>query len=61
MVELAPDFEGVSGLHKRSHKPEQAWRHFRALRPDEMPVALRAVVERAVSLGEGVSRSGGTS
>lgn len=53
VVELVPDFEGVSGLRKDRHKPEQAWRHFRSLRPDEIPGALRAVVQRTLALARG--------
>ncbi|MFP5317894.1 MAG: ATP-dependent nuclease [Acidimicrobiia bacterium] len=53
VVELAPDFEGVSGLRKDRHKPEQAWRHFRSLRADQIPEPLRAVVHRTLELARG--------
>lgn len=51
VIVLEPDFEGVSGLHRHSHKPEQAWRHFRDLTPDEMP----PVLVRAAKLAAGLS------
>ena len=53
VVELAPDFEGVSGLRKDRHKPEQAWRHFRSLSAAEIPEPLRAVVQRTLALARG--------
>ena len=50
VVELVPDFEGVSGLRRDRHKPEQAWRHFRALRADDIPHSLRRIVDRTLAL-----------
>lgn len=47
VVELAPDFEAVAGLRRHSHKPEQAWQHFRTMTATEVPVELRRVVELA--------------
>lgn len=45
VVELAPDFEAVVGLRRRSRKPEQAWDHFRTLAPGDVPPDLRRVVD----------------
>jgi len=50
VFELAPDFEAVAGLRRHRHKPEQAWRAFRALEADDVPDALRRVVEAATAL-----------
>ncbi len=50
VVQLVPDFEGVSGLHKDRHKPEQAWRHFRDLRAADIPDPLQALVRRTIAL-----------
>lgn len=47
VVELAPDFEAVAGLRRHSHKPEQAWHHFRTLEAARVPDELRRVVELA--------------
>lgn len=52
VVELAPDFEGVSGLRRERHKPEQAWRHFRLLQESDIPDQFREVVRRAVALAD---------
>ena len=49
-VELAPDFEGVAGLHGDRQKPARAWRRFAELGPDAVPEALTRIVERAVAL-----------
>jgi predicted ATP-dependent endonuclease of OLD family len=49
-VELAPDFEGVVGIHGDRQKPARAWRRFAELRPDSVPEPLARVVERAVAL-----------
>lgn len=44
VVELAPDFEAIAGLRRHSHKPEQAWQHFRKLQADDVPAELRHIV-----------------
>jgi hypothetical protein len=49
-VELAPDFEGVAGIHGDRQKPARAWRRFADLGPDAVPESLARVVERAVAL-----------
>jgi len=49
-VELAPDFEGVAGIHGDRQKPARAWRRFAELGPDAIPEPLARVVERAVAL-----------
>jgi AAA ATPase domain len=49
-VELAPDFEGVAGIHGDRQKPARAWRRFAELGPDAVPEPLARVVERAVTL-----------
>ena len=49
-VELAPDFEGVAGIHGDRRKPARAWRRFAQLGPDAVPEPLARVVERAVAL-----------
>jgi hypothetical protein len=49
-VELAPDFEGVAGIHGDRRKPARAWRWFAQLGPDAVPEPLARVVERAVAL-----------
>ncbi len=49
-VELAPDFEGVAGIHGDRRKPARAWRRFAELGPDAVPRPLAEVVERAVAL-----------
>ena len=49
-VELAPDFEGVAGIHGDRRKPARAWRRFAELGPDAVPPPLAEVVERAVAL-----------
>ena len=38
VIELTPDFEGVAGLRRHTHKPEQAWRHFRNWPPAMFPM-----------------------
>lgn len=53
LIVLEPDFEGVSGLHRHHHKPEQAWRRFRSLGPAEVPAPLARAVSLAVSLVDG--------
>ena len=50
-IELAPDFEAVAGLRRMRHgKPEQAWRHFAALGPGELPAPLVTVARRSMAL-----------
>ena len=49
-VELAPDFEGVAGIHGDRQKPARAWRRFADLAPEDVPEPLAEVVERAVAL-----------
>ncbi|MGA8039361.1 MAG: hypothetical protein WCA93_04565, partial [Acidimicrobiia bacterium] len=49
-VELAPDFEGISGLRGQKHKPARAWRRFAQLGAEDMPADLRRIVERAVAI-----------
>lgn len=49
-VELAPDFEGVSGLSGQKHKPARAWHRFASLGPEDVPPELKHVVERAIAL-----------
>jgi hypothetical protein len=49
-VELAPDFEGVAGIHGDRRKPARAWRRFAELGPDAVPGPLAEVVERAIAL-----------
>jgi len=58
VVELAPDFEAVAGLRRHRHKPEQAWRAFRALEAHDVPDALRRLVETATALTAAGHRSG---
>lgn len=58
VIELTPDFEGVAGLRRHPHKPEQAWRHFRQLAASNVPEGLRRVVDKATPLAAG-SRSPG--
>jgi hypothetical protein len=49
-VELAPDFEGVAGIHGDRQKPARAWRRFADLDAEAVPPPLAEVVERAVAL-----------
>jgi hypothetical protein len=49
-VALEPDFEGVSGLRARGHKPEHAWRRFSELARTELPEPLVRAAELAFSL-----------
>ena len=58
IVELAPDFEAVAGLPRHSHKPEQAWRHFRTLDAADVPADLRRVVELATAARGGSGPEG---
>ena len=51
-VELAPDFEGVAGIHGDRQKPARAWRRFADLGADAVPDALAEIVERAVALAK---------
>ena len=46
-VVLEPDFEGVAGI--RGHKPEGAWRHFRAVSASEVPEPLARAVNLALA------------
>jgi len=52
VVELVPDFEGVAGLRRHHHKPEQAWRRFRQLSASDVPDSLRRVIDAAAGLRE---------
>jgi energy-coupling factor transporter ATP-binding protein EcfA2 len=49
-VELAPDFEGVAGIHGDRQKPARAWRRFTDLPAGAVPEPLAEVVERAIAL-----------
>jgi putative ATP-dependent endonuclease of the OLD family len=49
-VELAPDFEGVAGIHGDRQKPARAWRRFAELGPEAVPEPLARIVERAIAL-----------
>jgi predicted ATP-dependent endonuclease of OLD family len=49
-VELAPDFEGVAGIHGDRQKPARAWRRFAELGADAVPEPLAEVVARAIRL-----------
>jgi hypothetical protein len=49
-VELAPDFEGVAGIHGDRQKPARAWRRFADLGAHAVPPPLAEVVERAMAL-----------
>ena len=49
-VVLVPDFEAVSALRRKSHKPEQAWRRFRTLVAADVPEPLAKVVTLATTL-----------
>ena len=46
-IVLEPDFEGVTGLHGGSNKPERAWEHFSA-EGVEVPEPLARVVSLAL-------------
>jgi predicted ATP-dependent endonuclease of OLD family len=64
VVQLAPDFESVTGLkagNRRSRKPERAYRRFSANRP--VPKELADAVERVVAAARGpaTARGRGTS
>ncbi len=52
VVELTPDFEGVSGLRGHAHKPERAWREFVGRSGSELPAQLRLAVERVRAAAE---------
>ncbi len=49
-VELAPDFEGVAGIHGDRQKPARAWRRFADLEAAAVPEPLVEIVERAIAL-----------
>jgi AAA ATPase domain len=49
-VELAPDFEGVVGIHGDRQKPARAWQRFADLDAEAVPPPLTEVVERAIAL-----------
>ena len=49
-VVLVPDFEGVSALRRKTHKPEQAWRRFRSVGAEDIPDPLARVARRAMAL-----------
>jgi predicted ATP-dependent endonuclease of OLD family len=51
-VELAPDFEGVAGLHGDRRKPERAWRRFAGVGRADVPAPFVEIVERAVALAD---------
>lgn len=51
-VELAPDFEGVAGIHGDRQKPARAWRRFADMSAGAVPAPLAEVVERAVALAK---------
>jgi hypothetical protein len=51
-VELAPDFEGVSGLRSHHHKPAQAFRSFGASGGRRIPEPLGRIVRLAVGLAD---------
>jgi hypothetical protein len=53
-VVLEPDFEGVAGFRRRTHKPEGAWHRLARARPDELPAPL----VRAVALALALARPG---
>lgn len=57
-IELAPDFEGISGLRGQKHKPARAWRRFAQLGAEDMPADLRRIVERAVEVAGPTDRFG---
>lgn len=57
VIELAPDFEGVAGLRRHRHKPEQAWRRFHDLAAVDVPDSLRRVVDTATALAGVSNRS----
>ncbi len=50
VVMFEPDFEAAAGLRSHHHKPEQAWRHLRSLRPEQMPAPLLEAVRRVLAL-----------
>ncbi|HEY9557316.1 MAG TPA: TOPRIM nucleotidyl transferase/hydrolase domain-containing protein [Acidimicrobiales bacterium] len=56
VVVLEPDFEGVSGLRRHNHKPEQAWRAFHGLTREAVPPPLARVVELAIGLAHRAGR-----
>jgi hypothetical protein len=49
-IELAPDFEGVAGLHGHRHKPEHALRSFAGIEASRVPAQLAEAVERVVAM-----------
>lgn len=49
-VIFAPDFEAAAGLSGHHHKPEQAWRRLRSLRPEQIPAPLLEAVRRVLAL-----------
>jgi AAA ATPase domain/Protein of unknown function (DUF2813) len=49
-VELAPDFEGVAGIHGDRQKPARAWRRFADLEAAAVPEPLVEIVQRAIAL-----------
>lgn len=52
-VVLAPDFEGVAGLHGHRHKPAQAADLFSRAPAERVPQPLRAAVEKVIALARG--------
>ena len=54
VIELAPDFEAVTGLRGHSNKPERAWNHFSTPGVD-VPEPLARAVELALA-GAGRTR-----
>jgi hypothetical protein len=51
-VELAPDFEGVAGIHGDRRKPARALRRFAGVGAEAVPEPLVRVVEQVVALAE---------
>jgi hypothetical protein len=49
VIVLDPDFEAVTGLAGRRHKPEHAWREFADRPAAEMPGQLVRVAELTMS------------
>jgi hypothetical protein len=49
-VMLSPDFEAVAHLRGHRHKPARAWQRFSAVAPEQVPAALRHVVETVLEL-----------
>jgi len=52
-IVVEPDFEGLAHLPSGARKPEQAWRRFAALRPEDVPEPLARAARLAVELARG--------